>query len=179
MSQFHNNRFAVGWLVERLGLNAVNRRRKQWSHFSSSPRGALSAGEVVAGACQILILSHADTMTPSDAFVDDSMDRQDALAASLRFTVHRTPEGIRVQAIKQVGDIHAPILRHRRRGSCDHLGGQCLRLLTQFRHRQAFPQAADAQAAEHAQPCLRLAPAGNATAVMQPCRRSRWSARRC
>ncbi|KAG1088317.1 hypothetical protein G6F40_013526 [Rhizopus arrhizus] len=31
----------------------------------------------------------------------------------------------RVQAIKQVGDIHAPILRHRRRGSCDHLGGHC------------------------------------------------------
>lgn len=102
MSPFHNNRFAVGWLVERLGLNAVNRRRKQWSHFSSSPRGALSAGAVVAGACQIPILSHAETMTPSDAFVDDSMDRQDALAASPRFTVHRTPEGIRVQL--QEGD---------------------------------------------------------------------------
>ncbi|KAG1253715.1 hypothetical protein G6F68_011200 [Rhizopus microsporus] len=66
----------------------------------------------------------------------------------------------RVQAIKQVGDIHAPILRHRRRGSCDHLGGQCVRLLTQFRHGQAFPQAADAQAAEHAQSCLRLAAGG-------------------
>ena len=102
MSQFHNNHFAVGWLVERLGLNAVSRRRKQWSHFSSSPRGALSAGAVVAGACQIPILSHAETMTPSDAFVDDSMDRQDALAASPRFTVQRTPEGIRVQL--QEGD---------------------------------------------------------------------------
>lgn len=54
------------------------------------------------GACQIPILSHAETMIPSDAFVDDSMDRQDALAASPRFTVHRTPEGIRVQL--QEGD---------------------------------------------------------------------------
>lgn len=102
MSQFHNNHFAVGWLVERLGLNAVSRRRKQWSHFSSSPKGALSAGAVVAGACQIPILSHAETMTPSDAFVDDSMDRQDALAASPRFTVQRTPDGVRVQL--QEGD---------------------------------------------------------------------------
>lgn len=41
-------------------------------------------------------------MTPSDAFVDDSMGRQDALAASPRFTVHRAPEGIRVQL--QEGD---------------------------------------------------------------------------
>ncbi|KAG1322867.1 hypothetical protein G6F63_013216 [Rhizopus arrhizus] len=74
----------------------------------------------------------------------------------------------RVQAIKQVGDIHAPILRHRRRGSCDHLGGQCVRLLTQFRHGQAFPQAADAQAAEHAQSCLRLA-AGGTQAITRHC----------
>ncbi|HFF3782972.1 TPA: hypothetical protein ACGCF2_001466 [Stenotrophomonas maltophilia] len=41
-------------------------------------------------------------MTPSDAFVDDSMGRQDALAASPCFTVHRAPEGIRVQL--QEGD---------------------------------------------------------------------------
>ncbi|WP_285303024.1 hypothetical protein [Stenotrophomonas maltophilia group sp. Smal13] len=41
-------------------------------------------------------------MTASDAFVDDSMDRQDSLAASPRFTVQRTPEGIRVQL--QEGD---------------------------------------------------------------------------
>lgn len=102
MSQFHNNRFAVGWLAERLGFNAVNRRRKQWSHFSSSPRGALSAGAVVAGACPIPILSHAQTMTVSNAFVDDSMGRQDTLAASPRFTVQRTPDGVRVQL--QEGD---------------------------------------------------------------------------
>ncbi|HGM5958009.1 TPA: hypothetical protein ACKP49_000488 [Stenotrophomonas maltophilia] len=41
-------------------------------------------------------------MTPSDAFVDDSMGRQSVLAASPRFTVHRTPEGMRVQL--QEGD---------------------------------------------------------------------------
>lgn len=41
-------------------------------------------------------------MTPSEAFVDDSMDCRDALAASPRFTVQRTPEGIRVQL--QEGD---------------------------------------------------------------------------
>ncbi|HGM6770595.1 TPA: hypothetical protein ACKQAW_001143 [Stenotrophomonas maltophilia] len=41
-------------------------------------------------------------MTASNAFVDNSMDRQDALAASPRFTVQRTPEGIRVQL--QEGD---------------------------------------------------------------------------
>lgn len=56
----------------------------------------------MAGACQIPILPHAETMTPSDAFVDDSMDRQDALAASPRFTVQRTPDGVRVQL--QEGD---------------------------------------------------------------------------
>lgn len=48
-------------------------------------------------ACQIPILSHAETMTASNAFVDNSMDRQDALAASPRFTVQRTPDGVRVQ----------------------------------------------------------------------------------
>ncbi|HIE1458110.1 TPA: hypothetical protein ACXJST_000012 [Stenotrophomonas maltophilia] len=41
-------------------------------------------------------------MTASNAFVDDSMDRQDALAASPRFTVHRTPDGVRVRL--QEGD---------------------------------------------------------------------------
>lgn len=43
-------------------------------------------------------------MTVSNAFVDDSMDRQDALAASARFTVQRTPEGIRVQLQEGEGD---------------------------------------------------------------------------
>lgn len=56
----------------------------------------------MAGACQIPILSHAETMTPSDAFVDDSMGRQSVLAASPRFTVQRTPDGVRVQL--QEGD---------------------------------------------------------------------------
>jgi len=41
-------------------------------------------------------------MTPSDAFVDDSMGRQSVLAASPRFTVQRTPDGVRVQL--QEGD---------------------------------------------------------------------------
>ncbi|AYZ70714.1 hypothetical protein [Stenotrophomonas maltophilia] len=48
------------------------------------------------------MLSHAEAMTPSEAFVDDSMDRQDALAASPRFTVQRIPDGVRVQL--QEGD---------------------------------------------------------------------------
>jgi hypothetical protein len=41
-------------------------------------------------------------MIASDAFVDNSIDRQDALATSPRFTVQRAPEGIRVQL--QEGD---------------------------------------------------------------------------
>jgi len=55
-------------------------------------------------ACQIPILSHAETMTASNAFVDNSMDRQDALAASPRFTVQRTPDGVRVQLQEGDGD---------------------------------------------------------------------------
>lgn len=43
-------------------------------------------------------------MTASNAFVDNSMDRRDALAASPRFTVQRTPEGIRVQLQEGEGD---------------------------------------------------------------------------
>ncbi len=43
-------------------------------------------------------------MTPSDAFVDDSMGRQDALAASPRFTVQRTPDGVRVRLQEGDGD---------------------------------------------------------------------------
>ncbi|WP_422353672.1 hypothetical protein [Stenotrophomonas sp. AR026] len=43
-------------------------------------------------------------MTPSDAFVDDSMGRQSVLAASPRFTVHRTPDGVRVRLQEGDGD---------------------------------------------------------------------------
>lgn len=43
-------------------------------------------------------------MTTSDAFVDDSMDRQDALAASPRFVVLKTPGGIRLQLQDEDGD---------------------------------------------------------------------------
>lgn len=43
-------------------------------------------------------------MTTSDAFVDDSMDRQDALAASPRFVVLKTPGGIRLQLQDDDGD---------------------------------------------------------------------------
>ncbi len=38
----------------------------------------LSSGAIVAAACQIPMLSHAGAMTPSEAFVDDSINRQDA-----------------------------------------------------------------------------------------------------
>ncbi len=64
----------------------------------------LSSGAIVAGACQIPMLSHAGAMTPSEAFVDDSINRQDALAASTRFTVQRTPDGVRVQLQEGDGD---------------------------------------------------------------------------
>lgn len=43
-------------------------------------------------------------MTASNAFVDNSMERQDALAASTRFTVQRTPNGVRVQLQEGDGD---------------------------------------------------------------------------
>lgn len=40
----------------------------------------------------------------SDAFVDDSMDHRDALAASPRFMVQKTPAGIRFQLQDDDGD---------------------------------------------------------------------------
>lgn len=43
-------------------------------------------------------------MTHTDAFVDDSMDRQDALTASPRFVVLKTPAGIRFQLQDDDGD---------------------------------------------------------------------------
>ncbi|MBB3277375.1 hypothetical protein [Pseudoxanthomonas sp. OG2] len=43
-------------------------------------------------------------MTTSDAFVDDSMDRKDALTASPRFVVLKTPAGIRFQLQDDGGD---------------------------------------------------------------------------
>lgn len=46
-------------------------------------------------------------MTTFDAFVDDSMDRQDALAASPRFVVLKTPDGIRFQLQDDDGDSDA------------------------------------------------------------------------
>lgn len=58
----------------------------------------------MTGACQIQTPSHAGSMTTSDAFVDDSMDRQDALAASPRFVVLKTPNGIRLQLQDDDGD---------------------------------------------------------------------------
>lgn len=72
------------------------------SSVSALANGLVGDANGPARTCQIRILSHAETMTPSDAFVDDSMDRKDSLAASPRFTVQRTPEGIRVQL--QEGD---------------------------------------------------------------------------
>lgn len=59
---------------------------------------------IVTRACQIPMLSHAGTMDTSDAFVDDCMDRQDALAASPRFVVLKTPDGIRFQLQGEDGD---------------------------------------------------------------------------
>ena len=43
-------------------------------------------------------------MTTSDAFADDSMERQDALTASPRFVVLKTPAGIRFQLQDDDGD---------------------------------------------------------------------------
>lgn len=43
-------------------------------------------------------------MTTSDAFVDDSMERQDALTASPRFVVLKTPAGIHFQLQDDDGD---------------------------------------------------------------------------
>ncbi|WP_448478789.1 hypothetical protein [Pseudoxanthomonas mexicana] len=43
-------------------------------------------------------------MTHTDAFVDDSMDRQDALTASPRFVVLKTSAGIRFQLQDDDGD---------------------------------------------------------------------------
>lgn len=51
----------------------------------------------MTGDCQNPTTSQAEAMDHPDALHESALDRQDALAASPRFTVHRTPEGIRVQ----------------------------------------------------------------------------------
>lgn len=61
----------------------------------------------MTGGCQIPTPSHAGSMTTFDAIVDDSMDRQDALAASPRFVVLKTPDGIRFQLQDDDGDSDA------------------------------------------------------------------------
>ena len=58
----------------------------------------------MTGACQIPTPSHADAMDPSDALHENALDRQDALTASPRFVVLKTPNGIRLQLQDDDGD---------------------------------------------------------------------------
>ena len=58
----------------------------------------------MTGACQIPTPSHAEAMDPSDALHETALDRQDALAASPRFVVLKTPGGIRLQLQDDDGD---------------------------------------------------------------------------
>ena len=58
----------------------------------------------MTGACQIPTPSHAEAMDHSDAFHENALDRQEALAASPRFVVLKTPNGIRLQLQEDDGD---------------------------------------------------------------------------
>ena len=58
----------------------------------------------MTGACQIPTPSHAEAMDPSDALHETALDRQDALTASPRFVVLKTPNGIRLQLQDDDGD---------------------------------------------------------------------------
>ena len=58
----------------------------------------------MTGACQIPTPSHADAMDPSDALHENALDRQDALTASPRFVVLKTPNGVRFQLQDDDGD---------------------------------------------------------------------------
>lgn len=48
--------------------------------------------------------SHAEAMDHPDALYETALDRQDALAASPRFVVLKTPGGIRLQLQDDDGD---------------------------------------------------------------------------
>lgn len=61
----------------------------------------------MTGACQIPTPSHADAMDPSDALHENALDRQDALTASPRFVVLKTPNGIRFRLQDDDGDPYA------------------------------------------------------------------------
>jgi len=58
----------------------------------------------VTGGCQNPTTSQAEAMDHPDALHESALDRQDALAASPRFTVHRTPDGVRVRLQEGDGD---------------------------------------------------------------------------
>lgn len=58
----------------------------------------------MTGACQIPTPSHAEAMDHSDALHESALDRQDALAASPRFVVLKTPGGVRLQLQDDDGD---------------------------------------------------------------------------
>jgi len=58
----------------------------------------------VTGDCQNPTTSQAEAMDHPDALHESALDRQDALAASPRFTVQRTPDGVRVQLQEGDGD---------------------------------------------------------------------------
>ena len=61
----------------------------------------------MTGACQIPTPSHADAMDTSDALHENALDRQDALTASPRFVVLKTPNGIRFRLQDDDGDPYA------------------------------------------------------------------------
>lgn len=58
----------------------------------------------MTGACQIPTPSHAEAMDHSDAIHEAAFDRQDALTASPRFVVLKTPDGIRFRLQEDDGD---------------------------------------------------------------------------
>ena len=55
-------------------------------------------------SCQIPTPSHAEAMDHPDALHENALDRQEALAASPRFVVLKTPNGIRPQLQEDDGD---------------------------------------------------------------------------
>lgn len=67
----------------------------------------------MTGACQIPTPSHAEAMDPSDALHETALDRQDALTASPRFVVLKTPAGISFQLQDDDGDPDARLTTDR------------------------------------------------------------------